>query len=345
MLTKVINKEKLTEMLDRLAHETSLIAPVLEEEGVVNFKLVQGGNEVSFYYSNSAVPPKGYFFPQTEKMFSFSLQQEGINLTPPAEDKERVLYGIRPCDLRSIQTLDPVFEGTFPDTYYSSKRKLTTIIGLACEKVSRTCFCEAFNINPAEGSGSDLFFINMGENYGVKVLTSKGENLIKKYLEFFEPDQEQVEPAAEKLSQQLSEQFSRQVDLTGVKDVLDKNFDLPYWDVIAHKCLGCGICTYMCPTCHCFDIYDVSRGEQSGSRFRCWDSCMYSDFTLMAGGHNPRPGKKERVRNRFMHKLKYHMDRYGLEGCVGCGRCVLKCPVNMDIRQVIADLKEVGRNG
>ncbi|BAF59587.1 MAG: 4Fe-4S dicluster domain-containing protein [Pelotomaculum sp.] len=345
MDARVINKGQLPELLDRLAKDYALFAPVREEETVTLFKKVAGAKEVALDYTNSDVSPKGCLFPQTEKTFSYIYTGDSLQINKNEDVQNTVIFGARPCDVRSILSLDPVFEGKFVDDYYAARRQNTVIIGLSCNKVLSTCFCNAFNSGPCDGTGSDLLLTDLGDKYYVEVNTDKGKSFVEAYGQYFASQgAEQLAKAKEELAKTLEGQFIRQVDLGGVKEVLDENFELPYWDKVFKKCLGCGICTYVCPTCHCFDIFDFTTGDFTGERFRCWDSCMFPDFTLMAGGHNPRPTKKERVRNRFMHKLKYHLDRYNIAGCVGCGRCIAKCPVNIDITAIIKDLKEVGQN-
>jgi ferredoxin len=345
MDSRVVNKGQLPELLDKLARDHTLIAPVREEENVTLFKKVSGASEVQLDYITSDVSPKGCIFPQTEKTISYTYTGDTLEMKEPGDPPKTILFGVRPCDVKSILALDPVFEGKFLDTYYLEKRKNTVIIGLSCSTILSTCFCTAFNSGPCDGKGADLMFTELGDKYYVEVNTEKGSSLVEAYSQYFSKgDTDKLAKAKEEQAKKLEGQFTRKVDLEGVKQVLDENFELPYWDKVFKKCLGCGICTYVCPTCHCFDIFDYVTGEFTGDRFRCWDSCMFPDFTLMAGGHNPRPSRKERVRNRFMHKLKYHLDRYNLDGCVGCGRCISKCPVNIDITQIIKDLKEVGQN-
>lgn len=125
------------------------------------------------------------------------------------------------------------------------------------------------------------------------------------------------------------------LNLNGLKEKLRNGFDSPLWGTIAERCLGCGVCTYLCPTCHCFDISDKIKGER-GRRMRSWDSCQYALFTMHASGHNPRPSKRERMRQRIMHKFLYAQDNFKETFCVGCGRCVRSCPVNLDIRENVA---------
>ncbi|HHW43678.1 MAG TPA: 4Fe-4S binding protein [Desulfotomaculum sp.] len=340
-----ITREKLFTWLDSLARDYTLVAPVAEEETVTLFKPVPGAASVALDYANSTVSPKGWIFPQTEKMFFFNTAGGEIQLKEPATTGPAVLFGIRPCDVKGILALDPVFNGPYQDCYYQSRRENTILVALSCTTAGPHCFCTAMGGGPADGQGADILLTAMDSGYGVEVLTARGEELLVRYADLFTPAGEnQVTTAREELGRRVAGQFSRRVDTTGIKEFLNGHFELPYWEELARRCLGCGICTYVCPTCHCFDIFDQARGDNTGARSRCWDSCMFSHFTRMAGGHNPRPTRKERVRNRFLHKLKYHRDRYNLDGCVGCGRCVTKCPVNIDIRQVIADLQEVARH-
>ena len=341
MKNKILKKDRVAAFLDYLVDKYNLIAPVSEDENFIQFKKVSKASEINLDFTNSVVPPKNHFFPPAEKIFTFSSTSEGgIEKPQPAENS--VIFGIRPCDIRSLSLLDPVFYNNFPDSYYCPKREKTILIGLSCKEVLPTCFCKAFGTDPTDGKGADLMFTDLGNYYLVEVLTAKGKSLLDTTTGFL--SEETTDNAVEEkelLKEKLSADFLRNPDLSGVKQALDKTFEHPYWHELAAKCIGCGICTFVCPTCHCFNMVDTSRADATGSRYRCHDSCMFPGFTKMAGGHNPRPTKVERVRNRFMHKLKYHLDRYNLEGCSGCGRCIAKCPVNIDISQIISHIGEV----
>lgn len=339
MITWLIKAEKVRDFLGAVARDLLLVAPVREEEGLVLFKHVASADLIDLEYLNSDVSPKDFFFPRTEKLFSYQTQAGGVAIKEPVKPPEMVMFGVRPCDLRGIMSLDPVFGGDFPDPYYQEKRKAATIIAMACESPSPRCFCTTYGVSPLDGTGSDLMLTRLDHRYLAQALTVKGEALVSRYGGLFAPAVAGQAPAS------LQDGKVEKLDLTGIKELLDGNFDLPYWEEVAPRCINCGICTYVCPTCHCFNIFDQTAGGSQGVRCRGWDSCMSRGFTRMAGGHDPRPGKLERVRNRFLHKLKYHLDRYGLPGCYGCGRCVGACPVNIDIRRIIADLGEVARNG
>jgi|Deesub1362A_J573_1020465.scaffolds.fasta_scaffold00691_14 ferredoxin len=334
-----MERDRLAAFLDQIATRYHLVAPVAED-GVVDYRRVDDARRVVLD-ELSTVPPKTHFFPQTEELYSYSTVT-GLEIKETVGTPAAVLFGVRPCDLKGFLALDPVFAGRFRDPYYWSKRERTIIIGLSCTTVQSTCFCQAFDGSPVNGEGADVLFTPLEAVYLVEILTSKGEQLAAEFSTFL--GTEGVEEALrgkEALARELDGRFIRQVDLEGVKEKADRMFDHPYWRRLARRCLGCGICTFLCPTCHCFDVVDENRGDRTGLRVRCWDSCMFTDFTLHTSGHNPRPSKTERLRNRILHKLKYHLDRYGLHGCVGCGRCVAKCPVNIDLTKVIAEIREV----
>jgi len=341
VVERIIGAEELTRLLQALVEKGLLVAPV-EEEGTVTYRRVGTAEEISRDFGLPVVPPKGHFLPQTEELYRYDRTSGRAVMTPPPPPAPAVLFGVRPCDVQGVLALDPVFGGRFGDAYWQRKRETTTIVALSCTQVRPECFCTAFGGGPVDGAGADLLLTAAGDGYYAEALSDKGRALVEEYADLFgENGLDQARKEKEALAARLSAELAPRVDPAGVYEKLGGMFEHPYWEALARKCLGCGICTFLCPTCHCFDIVDEPGAPGTGKRLRCWDSCMFTEFTLHTSGHNPRPGKKERVRNRFMHKLRYHRDRYGLEGCVGCGRCVEKCPVNLDIRQVIADIKEV----
>jgi len=339
---KIITKDNLKILMNKLLTDYTLIAPTKQAGNIIRYKEINKTEDIILEFYNSDVSPKEHFLPQTEKLFGFTLDEKGLQLHPPQqEQKERILFGMRPCDIKALEALDPVFDGKWKDCHYMTNRRQTIIIGIACEEVLPTCFCNAFGIDPVSQQGADVMLIKNNGVFAIEECTERGRTLINKYEKLFMRKDFDLEQIKEEKRSRLQKQFIHHISPARAKETMNQYFDLTYWDEISRKCLECGICTYICPTCHCFDIFDFAPKKTEGARYRCWDSCMYRDFTQMAGGHNPRPSKKERVRNRFMHKLKYHRDRYGIDGCVGCGRCIVKCPVNMDITRIITDLGEV----
>lgn len=340
MANKALKKDQIVNLLNKIAQSSQLIAPI-QSGGITLFKHVQSGEGVILDYENALVPPKDFFFPQSEKMFSYDTSDPTWAIKPEAGTPNRVIFGARPCDVKSILLLDMVFDAEFRDDLYLDKRNKTTIIALTCNDARHTCFCGAFGISPGEAQGADILLTDLGNRYLVEVLTDKGNTLVATAADLFTDDDGSGLTAKEKAVLPAKEKQMK-IDLKGVKAIMDNIFEHPIWENESLRCIGCGTCTFVCPTCHCFDIADFNDQSSVGYRYRCADSCQFANFTRAAGGHQPRPSKMERIRQRFMHKLRYFIDRYGDWGCVGCGRCLQKCPINLDIVQIINKVKEVG---
>ena len=251
-----------------------------------------------------------------------------------------VVFGVRACDCRSFDILDRVFLEEPADTYYQTRRENGTVITLACSRPAETCFCSAFGIDAADPQGDVTCWITEDFLYW-RSNTAKGDALTNHLPMLEDCDDSAVISQQEKTRTILDKLPLKDLDLTGFDgDHLMDWFNSSAWAELSESCLGCGTCTFVCPTCQCYDVQDFDTGKEI-KRFRCWDSCMYSDFTMMAHGTN-RPTQKERFRQRFMHKLVYFPSKNeGIYGCVGCGRCLQKCPIHMNIVKVAKKLKEV----
>jgi len=332
MKTTTIKKKDIAGFLDNILTEYKVFAPVTRDERVV-FEEIGAGSEAILDYQNTPMPPKGILFPQTERLFSYRSTKEIPDIVVPSfEEKQQLIFGIRPCDARSFTILDTVFDGDVKDPYYVNRRANTVMISIGCTKPQATCFCTSVGGGPFSEEGSDLLMIDCGDEYVVKVASDKGTRLLEK--RGFEDAGKDKLAFVEEVIKKAEASMGPEVETDGLKEKLDKSFNDSIWMQVTDKCLGCGLCTYFCPTCHCFDIVDETVGS-AGERIRIWDSCMFPLFALQASGLNPRPTVKERFRQRIMHKFSYMMDDYGKIGCVGCGRCVTECPVNLDIRQVL----------
>lgn len=329
-----LNKKDFEPFLEDLMKEFDLFAPVQLTEEVSVYKQINHPGEVSLAFPNPQKPMKEVFFPQSEAMFRYERAGKQNQVISTEEVKrKRVILGARPCDIQAVSLLDEVFSGKeYTDSYYVNKRNATTIIGMACGHPLSTCFCSSTGGSPFSRKGSDLFLIDLGESFLVELLTEKGM-IFQKNKFFTVADTEEI-----RLAKDIEEKALKKTDATVPVEGIEKRLDLlaesPFWDRVHEKCIGCRVCTYLCPTCHCFDIMDEAF-TKGGQRVRNWDSCLSPLYSLETSGHNPRPTNRERTRQRIMHKFNYFPKNFGRIACVGCGRCILYCPVHFDIRQAI----------
>ena len=289
---------------------------------------------------NTVRSAKDFFFPQTENLVDFKVNGgKAIEVIDNrTESEDFVIFGARACDVRSFAILDKVFLAQPIDTYYQSRREHGTIIALACNQPEETCFCQTFGIDATQPEGDiaawmteDAVYFNAQSEKGEALLTAISDLLTDADDTAVEAQKQQTKEILAKLplAKLNTEYFEG-------KHQLDF-FNSDKWKELSESCLGCGTCTFVCPTCQCYDIRDFNTGKGI-KRFRCWDSCMYSEFTKMAHGNN-RISQLERFRQRFMHKLVYFpMNNNGEYGCVGCGRCLQKCPISMNIVKVMKTL-------
>ena len=331
-----ISKNGVASLLDSLLGDYIVFAPV-DEMGNMRFLPITAGADAKLDYSNTKKPPKEILFPQSEKLFSYAVVNDSVRVEENFIDKKIVAFGVRPCDAKSISLLDKVFDNDkYQDPYYFNKRNNLIVVGMACNDPASTCFCTSFGIGPFSTDGSDVMLVDTGDDYVVEAVTEKGKEFVAKLslTESSAADKEVVDKA----SAAAVAKISSKVEIAGLKEKLDNMFEDSIWSSIHEKCLGCGTCTYFCPTCHCFDLIDEAV-DVSGNRVRNWDSCMFPLFTLHGSGHNPRTSGKERYRQRVMHKFRYFVENVNDTACVGCGRCIKNCPVNLDIRQVLTSIQ------
>lgn len=334
---KIIQKEQIGKWLEKLSKDYEIWAPV-KRNGLVLFHPVTSAKEIYFNFLNSKKTPKDLFFPQSEVLFSFP-KEEVKKEVKTILQKPRIVFAIRPCDAKSLALLDQVFDSEdYQDPYYIERREGTLLVGLACTHPQQSCFCTSVGGGPFAKPHLDLLMADLGDGkYFVEALTERGEGLLEKDDSWQEPQKQDREKLA-KIKEEAEEKVKSKLVTEGLEKKLDKIFDSSLWDRVHQRCLGCGICTYLCPTCHCFALLD-EKDKARVERIRNWDSCMFPEFTVEASGHNPRISNRERMRQRVMHKFNYFVERYGETACVGCGRCIQSCPVNMDIREIIEEIR------
>jgi ferredoxin len=345
MEKKTIKKDALAGIVGDLAGRMRVYAPVRAEDQV-HFKILAKGEKPLVDFANTKNAPKNIFFPRTEALMKFTRTEKGMvhkgqeNAGEAGLKEDTLLFGVRPCDARSFSLLDMLFDQEkYRDPYYIKKRAITTVVALGCvHPPFTTCFCTSVDGAPLASDGADLLLTDLGGSYLVESFTTKGEALLPAFGGT--PAGEAEVKQKEALATQAAGEIRSRVPGHEVKPILDTHFEDPFWNTLHQKCLACGTCTYLCPTCHCFDISDETKGD-AGIRIRNWDSCMFPLFTKETSGHNPRPSQKERWRQRVMHKFRYYVDNFEAIACVGCGRCVMACPVNLDIRKIVADIAKL----
>jgi ferredoxin len=331
-----LSKDKFADFVVAISEQTVYAPQKIGE--TTRFAPVAKGSKVNFTAANTTIPPKSVVFPQTETLLRFELGK--TDLAVPVQEGKAVMLGVRPCDARAMAIVDNVFNWDVEDPYYLQKRTDLTLVGLACLECGINCFCTSVGGGPASKEGLDVLMTDLGEDYLLEVLTERGAALCQSAAGLFAEAVKEDQAAAEKLHAEAVNKIIRQNPDTGLIPAgLPRLWEHPLWSEVSESCLGCGICTYLCPTCHCFDIQDESEGCDS-RRCRTWDSCMFSEYTLHASGHNPRPTRRERTRNRINHKYSYFVDKFNVIACVGCGRCINLCPVNIDILNVLAKVGE-----
>ncbi len=334
-----IKISSLNEFFELIAKTQKLYLPVSDNNGGTKFAEWEKG--VEFKNSvNTLRSAKDFFFPQVENLVEFKVDGQKIEVIDPRKETEDfVIFGVRACDVKSFEILDTVYLVDPVDSYYKNRRDHGTIISLACSNPDEKCFCSAFGIDATEPTGDAKCYLTDDALY-FEPITEKGKKVYEAVKALCEEDNGEAVEAQKKETKEKMAKMPlatlKPQDFT--KKQLDA-FKSEKWAELSEACLGCGSCTFVCPTCQCYDIRDFDTGH-GVKRFRCWDSCMYSDFTLMASG-TPRLTQLEKFRQRFMHKLVYYpMNNNGVYGCVGCGRCLRKCPISMNIVKVMKSLEE-----
>ena len=331
---KKIAMASLNALFAKIAADKKLYLPI-EKAGKVDFYEWSEGETVRLDALKTVKSAKDVFFPQVENLLKFRVEGKSIEINQaPLCEEDFVVFGVRGCDAKSFEILDRVFLVDPRDEFYASRRAHGIVVTLACGEPEESCFCTNFGVNPANPGGDVTAWI-VGDEMLLLANSEKGEKLIS---ELDEADAKAAEDEQARITGIVGKLPLNNLNLEGFDgEHLMEKFNDPKWEGLSRACLGCGTCTFVCPTCQCYDIRDFDNGK-SVTRYRCWDSCMYSDFTLMAA-ENSRHTQLQRYRQRFMHKLVYFpANNEGVYSCVGCGRCVEKCPQGLNIVRVIKAL-------
>lgn len=336
MTTKKISKKDIGKLLEGWSRELTVFVPS-KDKGVTEMAKWDG-KDTSFleWYRNTAIPAKASFLPASEKMFSFQKNTDGYHLELSKDQQKRIVFGIRPCDAKAMAIIDKVFTDSYEDPYYLSKRNNTILVGLSCTNPYDSCFCTSLGVEPTESADVDLMFTDIGDEFLIEEVTDRGKELMTIAVGAKEATKAD-DAKAKAVKVAVSGMLLRKVDTKDIAERLQACFsDKDYWEKVAAKCISCGICTFLCPTCFCFDICDELVKKQ-GTRYRGWDSCSFRLYTKMPM-ENPREEKWRRVRQKVCHKYEFYPMNFDVIACTGCGRCIRLCPVNWDITQILSSL-------
>jgi len=338
-----ISKDNLAALVDSLRRSGMRVVAPVSRTAFTEFAEIVALDEADFSQVNTRSSIKQFLFPATEPILSYSLEQSNVKLEceEPPEPRKTVIIGSRPCDAASLPILDKLFSWDCEDRFYLNRRSATVVISIACTDCDDCCFCTAIGLGPDSKQGSDLLLVP-GESgcYNAEPCTERGAELVKQHEKLFT---QSAAPAS--VCKAVLEKLPKPLNLDRIANWLRGHFYDDFWQAASLKCVGCGCCTFLCPTCHCFDITDehgrYRDGRRAGLRRKNWDSCQFAQFTLHASGHNPRPDRASRWRQRMMHKFLYYPERFGSRLCTGCGRCVRSCPVQMDIRDQLKAIESM----
>ena len=336
--TYITDKAGLNKFYEAIIAKNETYAPV-EKFGKFDFKKVTALSECNPESPISkTMSAKPLFFPRSAKIMKYTADSSGTTMSETDEDplsQKRVIIGMKHCDARSLQVLDKVYNWDYIDTDYQKRRMNTVVISARCDKADTHCFCTSLDYDVENSDAHDIRVVNGldGKVY-IQAITEKGIGLLKETQVELQSSNGNASDELHKHFEAFATSFRLKMNYKEVNEKLSKIFDTPEFENVSANCVSCNTCAFVCPTCHCFKISD-EKIKDTGVRYKSYDSCNNGYFTLMAGGHNPRPAKYRRWRQRAMHKFVYYKERFGENLCVGCGKCTVSCPVNISIFEVV----------
>jgi sulfhydrogenase subunit beta (sulfur reductase) len=328
---------------DEISSSADLPAGWTDEQDGGTYRLRSRGDEALFGYNVGPQSPKRYLFPPSS-LLSRVRSEDGVSFAA-ADDQQAsplAFIGLRSCELHAIAIQDRVFlGGRHQDPIYADRREGAFIVAVNCGQAGGTCFCVSMQTGPRAQSGFDLsltelldddrheFLVEIGTARGAEVMS----DVASRAAEAVDAE------TADQIVERTAASMGRQMDTSGIKDLLYANFEHPRWEEVANRCLACGNCTMACPTCFCFSVENVSdlAGTETELQ-RSWDSCFTMDHSYLHGGA-VRVSNRSRYRQWMTHKLGTWIDQFGTSGCVGCGRCITWCPVGIDITEEVAAIR------
>lgn len=319
-------KSSFAQFLQALEAFGPVQGPVRVSEQSFAFKRVSQPDEIAFEAIRTILPPKKFFYPGRETLVSW--QGSEVKENKPDIEKQ-VLFGVHPCDLAGLGIMDTIFSAGPPDSHYLARREATIVVGLSCMP-DKHCFCKSMGTDTPDSNAYDIFLTDIGDEYFIEIKTPRAFALFET-TNFLHPISDEHREKYKEFWIKRSEAFQIGFESDNLIATMDMEWDNPVWDELGNRCLSCGNCVPVCPTCYCFDLVDIaSLHGDSGERVREWDACQFSGFAKVSGDFNFRPGPVDRLKFWYRHKLHGFDDPYALPTCVGCGRCTVACPAGID---------------
>jgi ferredoxin len=344
MLFKVLSQESFRQLVSLLLQSNEVIGPRVvgsRADGSLVHQLlpIQSFDEMDLDYKKSEYSPKTYFLPFRENLSTYEFDGElGWEQSIRYRVQPRAIVGMRACDINALVKLDKVLlKGDFPSPYYLARRKNTFVIGLDHEPCERG-FCASVGADIVS-HGFDLFLTDLGDRYFVSIDSDWGFRVVSnvEISDVTEDDREDYLRAR----QRIAEGFETRVNIRNLPQLLDLEFQSPVWQRWGDKCLSCGSCSAVCPTCYCYGVEErVSIDFARSAKIKRLYSCNLVDFAMVAGGHNFRPTRASRLKYRYYHQHRGFVETYDEPKCVGCNRCGDTCLAGINPPEVIADLEQ-----
>ena len=335
----VLPKTNLPELVNSLKGDYRVFAPAPRGKHSA-FTEVDDAASLQLDYTTTIVPPKKFVLPAKEKLLDFDLESNQATDADASAEKPVAILGIHPCDMQGILRLDFCFHKGHAEANYFDRRNNILFIGTSCNP-DEYCFCDAVGTNKFD-EGFDLFLTDIGQSYLIDIFTDRGRDAISGLRTLPVSDIDLNEAC--KTQRQCATHPGRKLQpKASTLALLAKDAEeLELWDEVGKRCLSCGTCNVVCPTCYCFDVRDrVDLNLTTGDRSRFWDSCQLDEFAEVAGGESFRKERSNRQKHRFNRKFRYLAGEYGAPFCVGCGRCSRQCVAKIDIVDIANDLEKV----